>query len=230
MQLTQHPQYQLYVWDRELGQQVQEAVATWSANREPIVAEELSLCWTFERAQGFARALSLLAREYNRVLWERFPYCGECRGQCCVVDAVQVNVFDSLVLALLGQSLPALPAEIEATASDCIYRTGRGCAWPAVWKPVKCWAYYCLGRSGSEETRYWHRADASDGRYAAIADELAWVVFEFLPGSLRRYQEVWADPLDYYLADPFDFADALNDALFQVFVSPFDRCYPVIDK
>jgi hypothetical protein len=230
MQLTQHPQYRTYVRDRETDQRCREAVAAWRASQEPIVVERCSLRWTFERAQTFARDLSYLAQEYNRILWERFPYCRQCGGTCCRVDASQVDVRDSILLALLGQSLPELPAEIEATAQDCIYRTSEGCAWPVEWKPLTCWVYYCLGQSGQQGHQPWEPIDPSDERYAPIVERLTWVVLDFLPDALRRYEEAWNDPLDVYLGDPFDFADAVSDALFLVLVAPFDDRYPMIDE
>ena len=230
MQLTHHPDYPTYVQDRELDQQVRNAVAAWEVGPEPASADELSRRWTFAQAQEFAHKLSRLAQEYNRVLWERFPYCRQCGGECCVVDAVHLDVFDSVMLALLGESFPKLPAEIDATARDCIYRTATGCAWPAVWKPAECWTYYCLGRSGSELPRYWHPADPSDGRYAAIAEELTGMLIEFMPYALREYEIIWDDPLEAYIGDPLDFTDVLNDALFEVFIWPFDHRYPIIDK
>jgi hypothetical protein len=230
MQLTQHPNHPIYVQDRQFDQRVREAVAAWEAGPEPASADDLSRLWTFASAQKFAHQLSHLTQEYSRVLWERFPYCRQCGGQCCVVNAVKVDVFDSIMLALLGESFPMLPAEIDATARDCVYRTAKGCAWPPTWKPVKCWTYYCLGRSGSELPRYWHPADSADARYAAIADELTGVILELMPLALREYEIDFDDPLEAYLGDPLDFTDALNGALFEVFISPFDHRYPIIDK
>ena len=229
MNLTQHPQYHSYVQDWETDQRCREAVATWKASGKPIVVEEYSLSWTFERAQTFARDLSYLTQEYNRVLWERFPYCRQCGGTCCRANASQADVRDSILLALLDQSLPELPAEIEATAQDCIYRTSKGCAWPVEWKPVTCWAYYCLGQSEQWRGKPWEPIDPSDKRYNAIVERLTWTVLGFLPDALRRYEEVWGDPLDAYLRDPLDFADAVSDALFEILVAPFHDRYPVID-
>lgn len=230
MELAQHPQYRTYVWDRELDRRCREGVAAWRASGEPIVAEKLALCWTFEGAQAFARALSRLTQEYNRVLWEQFSYCRQCGGKCCVGYEPHVDVFDSIVLALLGQPLPVLPAEIEATAHDCIYRTAKGCVWPVEWKPVECWTYYCLGRSGHEGDRGRHRADPSDERYAAIAEELEYVLFRFLPEALHDCAVVWGEPLDLFLCEPLDFAEAFNDALFEIFLFPFGERYPVIEE
>jgi hypothetical protein len=58
---------------------------------------------------------------------------------------------------------------------------------------------------------------------------LTWTVLGFLPDELHSYEEVWGDPLDAYLGDPLDFADAVNDALFEILVAPFHDLYPVID-
>lgn len=230
MNLTQHPQYHLYARDRETEQRCREAVAAWKASQETIVVETYSLRWTFEQAQTFARDLSYLAQEYNRILWERFPYCRQCGGTCCRVDAARVDARDSILLALLGQSLPELPTEIEASAQDCIYRTSKGCAWPEEWKPLTCWAYYCLGQSVQQGRQPWKPIDPSDERYDAIVERLRWVVLGFLPDALHRREEVWEDPLDVYVGDPLDLADAVSDALFEILVAPFHDRYPVIEE
>ena len=229
MKLTQHPQYRFYVQDWETDRRCREAVAAWRASGEPIVAEMCSLHWTLERAQAFARDLAYLAQVYNHVLWERLPYCRQCGGTCCRVNVAQVDVRDSILLALLGQSLPELPAEIEATAQDCIYRTAKGCVWPVEWKPLTCWVYYCLGQSDRRGSQPWEPIDRADERYDAVVERLTWVVSGFLPDALRRYEEVWEDPLDVYVSDPLDLTEAIGSALFEILVAPFDELYPVID-
>jgi hypothetical protein len=104
MQLAQHPDYPAYIQDRQFDREVREVVAAWEAGPEPASADDLSRLWTFAQALKFAHQLSHLAQEYSRVLWERFPYCGQCGGQCCVVDAVQVDVFDS-IMRFIGRAL-----------------------------------------------------------------------------------------------------------------------------
>ena len=214
MELRQHPEYQTYMCDREADQRCRQAIAFWKASDEPIVAETYSSCWTFDGAQTFVRSLSRLFQAYNRVLWERFPYCRTCGGQCCVLDATYVGPFDSMALALLGQSMPRLPGRIKATARDCIYHTVGGCAWPAEWRPIKCWSFYC----------------ALGERSSIIAQELEGVVLGLLPDALRRCEAVRGDPLVAHLGDPVDFARAFGCALFHVFVAPFDDRYPAMDK
>jgi len=68
MELIQHPRYPIYVRDRETARRCREAVTAWKASQELIVVKECSLSWTFERAQTFARNLSYLTQEYNRIL------------------------------------------------------------------------------------------------------------------------------------------------------------------
>jgi hypothetical protein len=214
MELTQHPEYHTYVRDRETAERCQQAIAAWQASGEPFVVEEYSLGWTFAGAQALARSLSCLFQEYNRVLWERFPYCRQCGGRCCVVDASHVGLFDSIALALLDRSLPTLPERIEATAHDCIYHAANVCVLPVEWRTVKCWSFYC----------------ALGERHNVIAEELAPVVLNLLPDALRRYEVISGDPLIAHLGDPVDFADAVGNALFAIFVAPFDARYPVIDE
>jgi hypothetical protein len=119
-----------------------------------------------------------------------------------------------MALALLGQSMPRMPRRITAAARDCIYHTIEGCAWPAEWRPSKCWSFYC----------------ALGDRSSIIAQELEGVVLGFLPDALHRYEAIWGDPLVAHLGDPVDFAQSFGHALFHVFVAPFDDRYPAMDK
>jgi hypothetical protein len=90
--------------------------------------------------------------------------------------------------------------------------------------------YYCLGQSDRRGRQPWEPIDPSDERYDAIVEQLTWVVLGFLPDALRRYEEVWGDPLDIYVGDPLDLAEAVSSAVFEVLVAPFDDLYPVIDN
>jgi hypothetical protein len=211
----------MHMQDAETVRRCWQAVAAWRANGEQIVAEACSLRWTYERAQAFARSLARLFHEYNHVLWERFPYCRRCVGGCCVLDATHVGTFDAIALALLDRAMPTLPGEIETTARGCIYLTAHGCAWPAEWRPIKCWSFYCLGGG-------WESSPSSVERYSAVTGELERVVLGLLPDELRRYEVAYNDSLVAYLGDPLDFAEALGDALFEVFVAPFYDRYPAI--
>ncbi len=209
--------------DREIDRRCRRALAAWKANGEPILAEAYSLRWTPESTQGFMRSLSHLFCEYNRVLWEQFPYCRQCGGQCCLTHTAQAGVFDSIALALLGQVLPTLPEKTETAARGCIYLSKKGCVWPAEWKPMTCWAYYCPGRGLSEHSDAWSEHNG------AIAAESELEVFDLLPDELRRYEQITGDSLAFYLSDPLDFAEAFHGALFEVFVAPFSDRYSVID-
>lgn len=81
MKLTQHPQYQRYVWDRETDRRCRQALSAWKASGEPLTYPNgPSQVWTFERVRRFARQLSEMVQEYNRVLWEQFPYCRHVVG------------------------------------------------------------------------------------------------------------------------------------------------------
>ena len=232
MKLTQHPEYPIFTWAKETDQRCREAVAAWKASGKSIWVEEHSLRWTFERAQIFTRSLSCLIQEYNHVLWERFPYCRQCGGHCCRVGAAAstIDEFDSIALALLGQSRPELPEEIEATKGDCIYRAARGCAWPAEWRMVKCWSFFCLGQSEHQKNECQKLPDLSRKRRNKIVDELRWVVLDLLPAPLRRYEDIWASSLKDYVNEPDDFVEIFNTMLFEVFISPFNDHYPIIEE
>jgi hypothetical protein len=222
MELTHHSEYHTYTRDREIDQRCRQALAAWKASGEPILAEAYSLRWTPESTQAFMRSLSHLFQKYNRVLWEQFPYCRQCGGQCCLTHTEEAGVFDSIALALLGKVLPTLPKKTGAAARGCTYLSKKGCVWPAVWRPMTCWAYYCPGRGILEHSDAWSEHSG------AIATELELVVLDLLPDELRRYEQVTGDSLVIYLSDPLDFAEAFNDALFEIFVAPFDDRYSVI--
>lgn len=212
MECSRHPEYRAYVRDLEHSQRCRQAVEAWRASGEPVVAGRYALCWTFERALGFVGALGRLFHAYNAVLWERFPYCPRCFGGCCVLSATQVGTFDLLALAMLETPYPVLPQRIRAGAWDCIYLAARGCAWPAAWRPIKCWAFYCaLGEPAGD-----------------LVAQLRQVVRDLLPGALRAYEEVERKALLDRLEDPVVFARALNEALVDVFVAPLGERCPAI--
>ena len=193
MELTQHPEYPAYLRDRETDRRGRLALAAWVGGGTMLPVSASSLRWTVEGARGFVRALSLFFHAYNHVLWDRFPYCRRCGGGCCVVGASRVTVFDVLALALLGHSVPDLSAEIKGTARDCIYLAGNACAWPAEWKPLKCWSFYCLGDR-------WDPATALRDRYDAVARELDARVSSLLPAALCAAEAPSGESLLAYLA------------------------------
>jgi hypothetical protein len=216
MELERHPEYRAYLQDRKTDRRWRQAVAEWvaaarKAEGEPIEAAAYSLRWTPGEARAFVRALSQMFREYNNVLWERFPYCRQCDGGCCVVGATRYTPFDAVALALLGHALPALPERIEAGERACRYHTTAGCVWPADWRPLKCWSFYC---AQGEPT-------------GPIVEQLEQVVAARLPGALQRYEAVHGEQLIAHLGDPVAFAGALDRALTAVFVEPLARRYPI---
>jgi len=222
MKLAEHPGYGVYLREQETARRFREAVHLWKGSREPVVADAYSLLWTYDSAQELFRSLSRLFHEYNQALWEQFPYCRQCGGQCCGVNAARVSMVDLLALAVLEGSLPALPEAVDLTKRDCIYYTSGGCGWPDQWRTVKCWMFYCLG-SGQ-----WELSDASSERYNSITEALEKVVIDGLPDALHRYEEVCADPLTAHLVDPLDFANMFIHAMDEILVRPFMNRYPGI--
>ncbi|MCP4537956.1 MAG: hypothetical protein GY832_12500 [Chloroflexi bacterium] len=231
MKLTQHSKYLILQQSREIDQRCQEAMAAWKASGEPISVEEYSLRWTLEQTQVFVRELSHLIQEYNRVLWEQFPYCRQCSGHCCRAELSPIlDEFDSIALTLLGRSFPELPKEIEATDRDCIYRTARGCAWPAEWRPTRCWSFFCLGQSEHQKDEQQKQSDLARKRYDEIVDQLTWVVLDFMPEPLRMCGDVWQDPLENYISEPADFCEVLDEMVFAIWFHPFNERYPMIEE
>ena len=211
MDVGQHPEYDLYHRDAALVAACRHAVDAWIEGGEVIYAAG-GVRWTPDRARAFVGEIGSLFRRYNLVLWQSFDYCRRCGGGCCVRGASQVTVFDALALALLAQPFPELAA--RAGGGDCIYLGAQGCRWPAQWRPIKCWSFYCLG-SGDWEI------DATDARYAGITQALQDVVSEHLPHYLQGEERGGNAPLAQFLTDPIAFADALGAALFELFVAPF---------
>lgn len=219
MELERHPEYAVYRRDRELVEGCRRAVATWQASGEPLLSDGRR--WTVADAREFVREIVALFQAYNRTLWQQFSYCRSCRGGCCEVGASEVTLFDAIALALLELSLPQRPARLAQGERACIYLTPQGCSWPAQWRPLKCWAFYCLG-SGD-----W-QLDAADARYAQITAALQEVVRSNLPALLRRYEAAGHDPLHTFLVDPIGFADVLGAALYDLFVAPFLDRHPAL--
>ena len=223
MRLVEHPQYQSYVQAQKDEWRCRRAIAHWQACGEPIIEETFSLSWTPESARALVRSISRMFDEYNRVVWTEFPYCRQCGGQCCKASVSYVTPFDLIAQILLDQSLPELPEEIEATAEDCIYRTSGGCAWPENWKPIMCWSYYCLGRGDA------NLLGSLDALHDPITERLEVVIRDLLPDELHRYEQVYDEPLSTHLGEPLDLDNVLGDALFEIFLAPFNDRYAVID-
>ena len=209
MQLSHHPEYDRYLRARETDAVCRQAVAEWFSAGDDIEGGAGVQTWTPESALRFVQELSRLFTAYNRVLWEEFPYCTTCYGQCCVLDATRISAFDCIALTMLGHPFPVLPERIAVREMECIYHTRAGCAWPGEWRAVKCWLFYCaLG-------------DPTDEMAAALAR----VIDECLPQPLRRYEALTGDPLASHASDPVDLAEAFDRALHAVFTAPFEARY-----
>jgi hypothetical protein len=118
-----------------------------------LPVEDFELCWSYWQAVKLADSIAQMLVAYNHVLYMQLPYCDSCGGRCWGVESVKVNRFDLLALALLDQTFPILPTDRRIRARDYIYQTLKGCSWPAAWRTMKCWSFYCLGSSG------WQLAD-----------------------------------------------------------------------
>lgn len=198
-------------------------MAAWRADNLPLSVERYGLTWRYTDAQRFVTDLARLFHAYNVLLWEHFPYCPGCGGQCCVKDASDVRLFDLLAVALLDQAPPILPVDHTLDKRACIYLVNARCAWPERWRTIKCWSFYCLG-SGP-----WP-PDANLGAlYQAVTRQLQQVVEQWLPAPLRRYEAVEAISLAAYLEDPVEFANQLHEAVAAIFVAPFCARYPMDD-
>ena len=224
MKLTQHSEYQrVYIANEEAFHRCQHAIAQWRTQRDSIAVPAYGLIWTYEYAQVFVHELSALFQEYNRILWSGFHYCRQCGGQCCVVDASNVQPFDLLAIALLDRSAPALPENISTSGRQCIYLVNRQCSWPAEWRTIKCWSFYCLGPGP------WQPGASISELRGAITRELQQLVRTRLPLPLQRYEAIQGITLADSLDDPVAFSETLHTAISAIFVAPLSESYPIID-
>ena len=137
-----------------------------------------------------------------------------------MVDASDVHAFDLIAIALLDLTPPILPERIAANPHDCIYLAGSQCTWPADWRTLKCWSFYCLG-SGP-----WPATAALGALYQEVTAELQTVVNTYLPEELRRYETVRQMNFANHLADPVDFSNTLHTACQTLLVAPLQARFP----
>lgn len=221
MDLTHHTEYQpVYLHHQRLAQDCQAAVTAWQASGEVLPVAAMDWQWTPITAHTFVSALSQLFHAYNEILWQEFNYCRECGGQCCVVDASDVRPFDLIAIALLGLMSPRLPPRLAAHPHDCIYLAGSQCTWPADWRTIKCWSFYCLG-SGP-----WPATTALGMLYQAVTARLQVVVDTHLPAPLALYERRHGLKFTDHLADPVDFSNVLHSACHELLVMPLYARFP----
>jgi len=217
--VNQHPEFAKHRAHGERAEEYWRAVASWRESGESLLGGE-GRAWTVGQARGAMEALAELFGAYNRVLWHHFPYCRQCLGGCCVVDAADLKRMDYVALALMEEPLPQRPARSPVNERACIYLTPQGCSWPVTWRPVKCAAFYCLG-SGQ-----W-RLDAADARYEEITQALRRAVGEHLP-SLAQYVALDEQALLDLLPDPVAFADALAARMDKTLLAALHTRYPAL--
>lgn len=216
MKLQNHPEHGRYQADKALLADIAPAVADWLAAGQPLATETAVFTPTMLR-QLFAQLVDLF-RAYNRVLWQEFDYCRQCRGGCCVVGASQVTAVDAVALTVLAEKLPDLPDQTKHDDRACIYLGVAGCTWPSGWRPLKCQIFYCLG-SGD-----W-QLDAADVRYGRLTHRLQQTVSAHWPPLLPGH-EALAD----LLADPLHFAEALTAVLQDQVISPLSHGLDLPDQ
>jgi hypothetical protein len=197
MRLTRHPEYEKYLDDQELVTAVLAILDPWLAAQGE--AEQVWETAVFR--------LSAMFQEYNRVMWQVFPFCSSCLGGCCVAGASVVTPLDAAALGVLGFDLPMLPAQTHHDDHACIYLGARGCTWPAAWRPFKCMAFFSLGRTG------WQLVSA-DADYSQLTEALQAVLDRHLPAILGEE----AAALTRQLTDPIQFAAVLSMLLAQRFL------------
>ena len=219
MNPPEHSEYASYLKERSNFNLYQQAIDAWIDSGEALLVEAYSFHWSYSEAKDLAQSLSQMMQAYNCVLYEQLPYCAPCGGRCCGVGAVHVSRFDLLALALLALQYPDLSDRFQISARDCIYQTFAGCSWPAEWRTMKCWLFYCLG--GGD----WNLADAVDSRYQEVARNLEPVVAELLPAPIRHYAEEKKIHFDTNLCDPLKFAYLLESALNDILAKPLLEQY-----
>lgn len=215
--MRQHPEVDKHRAHGEQAAAYRRAVAAWREAGEALPGDD-GRTWTVARARSVLDALVDLFAAYNRILWRQFPYCGQCLGGCCVVDAADVRGIDYVALALREERLPQRPERSPVNEAACIYLTPQGCSWPAAWRPIKCATFYCLG-SGD-----W-RLDAADARYEEVTEALHRVVAEHLP-AVARHVALDERALLALLPDPVAFAGALAARLDETLVASLRARYP----
>ncbi len=207
-----HIEFEQYLLDREIITRCRRAVEVWRHTGETIQVEKYGLAWTYPSAREFIRSLSDMFRAYNQVLWEMFPFCRLCKGQCCTNGASFVSLFDGLAMALLELSLPELGEEIEAHPDQCIDLSSGGCSWPAEWVDFKCRLFWCLGPEGRRM-----EAPAAQQVYAQMTGRLEDSLRSHLPETLKMYERVAGVELVHNLEDPLGFTERLGEALDEIF-------------
>ncbi len=215
MKLAQHPEYLDYQRDLRIFQQMQLAANEWQRDQRTITVNQPRMQWSYPQAQEFIQSISSLFLEYNHILWNQFPYCDHCRGQCCGVHASGVHPFDLFALVMLDRSIPHFTSQVQATDRECIYFTHSRCGWPVEWKTVKCWLFYCLGCGN------WELNEPVVRHYNKISQELEQLFHARLPEALHNYEIHSGVRFAEHLIDPLYFANILCQAVQQILLGPF---------
>lgn len=221
MKRSDHPGYPSYHQSLKDSQRVRKAIASWKDSGQEIEVPRYGLQWRPDSLQQFVKKLAGSFQAYNQVLWQVYPYCTTCRGGCCLIESPRISPFDMVSLAILDEPYPTFPENSQVLRETCVYLLGRRCSWPAAWRTMKCWTFYCLGGEG------WQLSDPHDIRYRQMAEDLKANLRQNMPPEINVYEVVTGEDLAERLIDPLDFADSLNHVLEEIFVQPFDARFPL---
>jgi hypothetical protein len=220
MKRVHHPGYSPYRKARQASQLISQAVELWRESGLSIRVQKYGLIWTPESASEFVESLARIFQAYNQTLWDIFPYCTLCQGGCCLVESPRISPFDMIALALLDEPFPFLPEYSLAQSQACVYLLSNRCAWPATWRTMKCWTFYCLGGEG------WQLSDPHDTRYNQMATALLGILRQGMPPELLAFEGLNGNTLTSNIINPLDFAEGLDHALEEIFVQPFNARFP----
>ena len=192
MNLAEHPEYDKYLSDREFVEAVRTKLLDWMQKDETAASELKTAVFH----------LTTLFQEYNRVMWQAFPFCKMCLGGCCVVGASEVTAIDVAALTVLGHDLPILPNQTHHNERACVYLGEKGCTWPNQWRPLKCMTFFSLG-SGS-----W-QLDEADADYGRLSQALQVVFDAHLPAIFGGNSNIDTEEV----VEPIQFAAKLSHQL-----------------
>ncbi len=199
------------------------AAAAWQTGGQTFVHKS-GLKISHADAVDMLKRLSDLLIEYNNRMWEDFPYCRDCLGKCCTRVATRIETLDGAAVALLGLQDPVIPDPLFFSGMQCIYMSQTGCTWQGIWRPIKCWMYFCLGPQPSMSN------DEINRRYEELSNALALPVEAMLPAPLARMAQRSPDyartGIKGMVTYPNGFSQWLVDVTDELFAQPMLALLP----